>query len=637
MTPPVQNDQTATTAPPSTGHRYHTTAFIVSCLLVCYLAGGFLWSSPSAEMLATLTLAAYYALIRLIQLLTIRKSYHLPLPLHGPLLVFDQIFLGAMAFSGLSVYVTLPLSGFLIFMTRSMGMKYLFVAVPAAFLSTFISLTTFTGLQLNGMAAASLALATVIAASLNSTLPLLLAAFKKHGRTDTGDKQGEDCSASDCAQTTEHDPRSSFPITDSARPRILIISNNDNRLALLSGHLNDWGYDYAISKNCVQAFRHMLSRTQADRFVSYSTLIVDQHGLDLDILSLAQLIEDEPKLEGLKLVCFNSPSATRHQSLQLHQAGFSALLDNPLNKAQLFSALHGEGQQYSDSTNIVSLSEHRANKKKQARKGIILLADAAGSERTKLSKILIQAGYQVRMVDDGDQALDALEEQPIDLAIVNIDLSIMSGTQVLKLHRFTTPYRQWVPFVFLSDENNADTLRLCRSIGVQACLFKPVVANDMVELISTLLTQHQSTNASDDYSHSSEKNNVTQFQHANLLDHMTLLRLERLDSGIAFINDLYKIFEAEGAVILRSMRQAVERKQFGQFLDQAQILFDSAGQLGAFALYELGRQATRLRAHEFEYRGYEVIQEIEKTFNLTLQAYTHYLSQRAASLHKDHR
>jgi hypothetical protein len=159
----------------------------------------------------------------------------------------------------------------------------------------------------------------------------------------------------------------------------------------------------------------------------------------------------------------------------------------------------------------------------------------------------------------------------------------------------------------------------------------------MVELISTLLTQHQSTNASDDYSHSSEKNNVTQFQHANLLDHMTLLRLERLDSGIAFINDLYKIFEAEGAVILRSMRQAVERKQFGQFLDQAQILFDSADQLGAFALYELGRQATRLRAHEFEYRGYEVIQEIEKTFNLTLQAYTHYLSQRAASLHKDHR
>ncbi|MES9813895.1 MAG: hypothetical protein ABW161_07945 [Candidatus Thiodiazotropha sp.] len=98
---------------------------------------------------------------------------------------------------------------------------------------------------------------------------------------------------------------------------------------------------------------------------------------------------------------------------------------------------------------------------------------------------------------------------------------------------------------------------------------------------------------------------------------------------------MIKIFEAEGFVILRTMRQALDRKQFGLFLDQAQILLDSAGQLGAFALYELNRNATRLRAYEFEYRGYEVFEEIEKTFNLTLQAYSHYLSQRAATLKKD--
>jgi hypothetical protein len=116
---------------------------------------------------------------------------------------------------------------------------------------------------------------------------------------------------------------------------------------------------------------------------------------------------------------------------------------------------------------------------------------------------------------------------------------------------------------------------------------------------------------------------------------MTLLRLEKLDSGISFINDLFKIFEAEGRSILRRMEQAVAHQQLRDFLDQAQILLDSAGQLGAMLLYELSQQASKLSAREFEYKGSDLLSEIEQTFNLTLQAYAHYLSQRATVMQSE--
>ncbi|MEW8550786.1 MAG: response regulator [Candidatus Thiodiazotropha endolucinida] len=615
-----------------TGRRYHGTAFIVSSIVVCYMASQFLWLVPSADQLATVTLAAYYAMIRMIQLITIRKPYHLPLHLHGPLVVFDQIYLGVMTLSGLPVYLTLPLSGLLLFMTRSLGVSYVLIAIPVTFATVLYSLIAFSGFQLNAPTAIIISLATVFTASLNILLPLFIAAIRKSNPSEKRNSQKN--APQESEQAPQQNTCFSSPIMEKSGLRILIISNNDNRLTSITDHFNDWGYDYTISRNCVQAFRHMLSRFQLNKFVSYTTVIVDQQGLDLDPISLAQLIKNESRLAGTRLICYKAPSVLHQQSQQLHQAGYAAFLESPLNKAQLFSALHGEQQQYLDSANIICLSEHRAHKKSKPKQGIILLADSASSERTTLSKALIQAGYKVLMVDDGDQALDALEEESVDLAIVNINLSIMSGTQVLKLHRFTTPYKLWVPFVFLSNENSADTLRLCRSIGVQACFFKPVIATDLLEMIPTLLTQHQSTDANLNHI-TPEENNLTHFQNASLLDHMTLLRLERLDSGITFINDLIKIFEAEGSVILRTMRQAVDRKKFGLFLDQAQILLDSAGQLGAFALFELNRKATRLRAYEFEYRGYEVLEEIEKTFNLTLQAYSHYLSQRAATLKKD--
>jgi CheY-like chemotaxis protein len=598
------------------------------------MAAQFLWLTSSADQLATITLASYYTLIRLIQLITIRKPYQLTLNLRGPLVILDQLYLAALSLCGLPFYLTLPLSGLLLFMTRYLGTNYVYIAMPAAFFSILFTQIDSNAFLFDIATAIVISLTAVAVASLNTIWPLIKAKIRKQSHLSNFNPHKTE--TQDSEQNRHQKPYCQSPITEEPGLRILIISNSEKRLTLLSDHLDDWDYDYTTSSNSVQAFMHMLSRFQVNKFITYSILIVDQQGLDLDPLSLAQLIHDEPKLEGIRLICFKAPSALNQQSQQLYQAGYSALLETPLSKDQLFNALHGEHRFHSVSANIISLSEHRAIKKRKVNQETVLLADNASSSRTTLSKALIQAGYKVIMADDGGQVLDALEEQPISLAIINIKLPTMNGTQVFKLHRFTTPHKQWVPFVFLSDENNADTLRLCRSIGVQACFFKPVDTNDLLEMVPTLLTQHQARDSNLSYPPGScYENNVTQFQNASLLDLMTLIRLERLDSGIAFINDLFKIFEAEGAVIIRTMRQAVEKKQLGLFLDQAQILLDSAGQLGAFALYELNRKATRLRAYEFEYRGNELLKEIEKTFHLTLEAYSHYLSQRAASLRND--
>jgi CheY-like chemotaxis protein len=598
------------------------------------MAAQFLWLIPTADQLATLTLASYYALLRMIQLITIRKSYRLTFNLHGPLIIFDQVHLAVMSLYGLPIYLSLPLSSALLFMTRSLGVSYLYIALPAAFFSILFTLTCSNDFLLDATTAIAISLMTVVAVSLNTIRPFVMEAFRTHSRTANHTPAQSEPQNSEFNR--QQNPNTLSPVVEKKELHILIISNNDKRLTSLSDLLNDWDHDYTTSRNCIQAFRHMLSHFQVNGFVSYTTLIVDQLGLDIDPISLARLIHDEPKLEGMRLICFKAPSALHQQSQQLYQAGYAALLETPLNKAQLFNALHGEHQIHPDSPNIVSLQVRRANKKSRANQRMVLLADAPSSARTKLSKALYQAGYKVIMADDGDQALDAFEEQPLSLAIVNIKLSIMSGAQVLKLHRFSTPYKQWVPFVFLSDDNDADTLRLCRSIGVQAYFMKPVIVDNLLETIPRLLNQHQIKDINISHDHNSlNKNNVTHFQNNSILDHMTLLRLEHLDSGIVFINDLFKTFEAEGTVILRTMRQAVDRNQFGRFRDLAQVILDSAGQLGAFALYELNRNATKLHAYEFEYRGNEILEEIEKTFNLTLEAYSHYLSQRAESLNKN--
>ncbi|MCU7932877.1 MAG: response regulator [Candidatus Thiodiazotropha sp. (ex Codakia rugifera)] len=616
------------------GHSiYHSIALVVSCVVLCSLIGQFLWQNSTAAHLATVTLAAYYTLIRFIQLLTLRKRYPSPPLTHGSFIVFDQIYLGVITLAGMPVLLTLPLSGALLYATRAMGSGYLLIAIPTAFMMMLLSLSQGPVIQLDLIQSIAISLITVV---LPNLLPLKLLYLQRcehdAGNTRVANQNDEITESENHLLETE----SSLSELENGTQRILILSKNDDTTESISRYLKDWGYEYTASRNCVQAFKHMLSRRQGEVFIPYNALIVDQHELDIDPRSLVGLIRDEAKLDELKLICLKSPAEIEGHAQRLLEAGYATLLENPVIKAQLFSAIMGEPQHFPDSTNIVSLSKHRVTKKNQPRQGAILLADSPSTERTLLGKKLIQAGYHIRIVDNGDQALDALEERGFDLAIANMKMPVMSGTQVVKLHRFTTPYKHWVPFIFMTDENTPDTLRLCRSIGVQACLFKPVTADDLLEMIPTVLDQHQSLGpARDNYRSTSFEHNITQFQHSRLLDNMTLLRLERLDNGIAFISDLFKIFEAEGHVIIRTMRRAVERNQLGQFLDQAQNLLDSAGQLGAFVLYELNQQATKVQANEFEYKGPALLEEIEHTFSLTLQAYDHYLSQRTTSQHTD--
>jgi two-component system sensor histidine kinase RpfC len=380
----------------------------------------------------------------------------------------------------------------------------------------------------------------------------------------------------------------------------------------------------------------MLSRSQGEVFTPYSFLIVDGENLDIEPLSLARLIKNEPLLDDVRLICIQTSFYNEKYAHRLLRAGYHTLLESPLTKEQLFSIISYDNKSLSSSGNVVSLVKHRTTKQAYTRQKEILLADTPSHERDSLRHALTQAGYNILLVDNGDQALDALEEHFFDLAIINLHLPIMSGTQVVKLHRFTTPYKQWVPFIFVEDEENPETLNLCQSIGVDICLFKPIAPQEVLLSILAALDKGDLQNLT----YVSRKTDPIQFknnkiQDAMLLDLLTLLRLEKLDSGITFINELFKIFESDGRTILREMEKAVAQRQLGKFLDQAQILLDSAGQLGAVLLYELSQQASKLSAREFEYKGSDLLSELQQTFNLTLHAYAHYLSQRASAIQSE--
>ncbi len=614
-----------------TDRYYLRLSFVVSCVTLLGLLLAHIWPVRHADGPGTLVLALAYASIRLIQFLSNGQTGSKVL--RSTTLMFDQAFLGLALLAGGPDLLLAPLSLLLILGARTYGIRQVWLAALSALSMRLTAILLSQALSLDALQ--------MLVLGLTVLLPLALSlkqADRSASHSNDPDSLPEQQPAAHPkpADSPQVERVTTFKDTPSPRNsrRFLVLSNSQNNIELLSRQLSEWGHESTTCGNSLQAFKHMLSRRQGEVFAPYSCLLVDGESLDIEPLSLARLVNDEPRLKNLRLICIQPSFYNDKYAQRLLRAGYHTLLESPWSKEQLFSIISYEADQQPLAANVVSLSRHRNIKQAYTRQKQLLIADAPSEERSLLASALSHAGYSVRTVENGDQVLDTLEEHFFDLAIVNTDLPVMSGVQVVKLHRFTTPYKHWVPFIFLHDQNDPEILNQCQSIGVDICLFKPVSPHEALLSILAALDKGDLQNLTYVYRNTDPiqfKNN--RIQDAMLLDHMTLLRLEKLETGISFINELFRIFETEGRSILDRMEQAVAQQHLGQFLDQAQTLLDSAGQLGAVVLYELSQQASKMSAREFEYKGSDILSEIEQTFNLTLQAYHYYLSQRTAALH----
>jgi response regulator NasT len=105
-----------------------------------------------------------------------------------------------------------------------------------------------------------------------------------------------------------------------------------------------------------------------------------------------------------------------------------------------------------------------------AAKRHILVVDDDQILLAYLSEVLRHAGYEVTPVSSAEEALREIAVREPDLALLDIQMSGMSGLDLAKhLHAETT-----VPFMFLSGSGDADSGKQAASYGAVGFLVKPV-------------------------------------------------------------------------------------------------------------------------------------------------------------------
>jgi len=117
---------------------------------------------------------------------------------------------------------------------------------------------------------------------------------------------------------------------------------------------------------------------------------------------------------------------------------------------------------------------------------VLIVDDSRTSQmlvKTTLQRI---AGLQFRTADDGEQALEVVSQEPVDLLVTDINMPKMDGIELIRHVRQRHDART-LPILIITAKGEEQARDQGLALGANAYVLKPLSARELAEHASRLL------------------------------------------------------------------------------------------------------------------------------------------------------
>ncbi len=266
-------------------------------------------------------------------------------------------------------------------------------------------------------------------------------------------------------------------------------------------------------------------------------------------------------------------------------AGFAAVLELPFDKRQLFNVLHSVSAGDEVREGVVRLQDY-AQRGPGSKKLHVLVADDNPTNREVIGKILERGGHAVSLVNDGEQALDAVEHDQYDVVLLDRNMPGTSGIEALQAIRLMTRGRERLPVVLLSADVTPEAKREAMEAGADAFLPKPIEARRLLEEVRALgVGDVEEIRRPQTVSGSRAARQVS--SEPVVINAETLKHLEELGSSAKFIEKLIGVFLTDSSALLVRAEQALAGRNSSEFRSILHALKGSSASIGTDRLTRL--------------------------------------------------
>ncbi len=278
------------------------------------------------------------------------------------------------------------------------------------------------------------------------------------------------------SKQADHESADKPDFSNLAGLRVLIVDNNATNRDIITKILASWNMHPVGSDNGTNGLQELY--TAIEKGDPFNLAILDMQMPGLDGEAIGRAVKADPRLNDTYLLMMLSLSDQIDQD-SIKEIGFATFLTKPIKYYELLSCLSSIifGQRYISKLEKKRLTSYSISK--TVKKARILLAEDNYANQQVAVSIIRKLGLHVDTVANGQEAVQALEDIPYDLVLMDLQMPEMDGLKATKRIRQTSKEVQKNLF------NHG--LEQIESFPVQKSL-QPAVDNSSIPIIA--MTAH---------------------------------------------------------------------------------------------------------------------------------------------------
>jgi two-component system, sensor histidine kinase and response regulator len=270
--------------------------------------------------------------------------------------------------------------------------------------------------------------------------------------------------------------------------RVLAVDDNAINRLILCHQLGAWQMQAGSAASGQEALESLRIAAQAGR--PYHLALLDVQMPEMDGMTLARAIKDDPALAGARLIVLTS-FGQAFSPAELNQAGIEAYLVKPVKQSRLFDCLasamgnvlvENSGLRPNTLVPAVIGSKPRLPLQKMR---ILIAEDNSINQQVALGH-LRKLGYRADAVASGLEVLEALKLVPYDVVLMDCQMPEMDGYEATRLIREREqslakpcPWKSPVYIIAVTANAMLGDREKCLAAGMDDYLSKPMRAAEL--------------------------------------------------------------------------------------------------------------------------------------------------------------
>ena len=369
--------------------------------------------------------------------------------------------------------------------------------------------------------------------------------------------------------------------------RVLVVDDNETNRRILAAYLDAWG----MAVRMTGSPREALAWIQAGE--AFDVGILDMHMPEMDGVALAQAIREHRAATALPLMLFTSLG---RREAGAESVGFSAHLTKPIKPSQLFDALAAvlAGQPTRVEKRTPSRLELDPEMAHRHPLRILLAEDNVVNQKVAL-RLLEQMGYRADVAANGLEAVAAIERQPYDLVLMDVQMPEMDGFEASREITRRWPVGGRPRIVAMTANAMQGDRELCLAAGMDDYMSKPIRVEELVVALERSAVREPEPIRAGRPAGSANQDRGAAGQ-AVERQCSTCAALERLRAtmGAGFLDELLSTFVEDSQELVGTMRRALAEKDTDSFRRAAHSLKSNAASFGAMTLSTLAKDLEAL-------------------------------------------